>query len=404
METVTITHLGQHGDGVAEGPIYVPLTAPGDVVSGVREGDTLRDIRIQTPSDLRIKANCRHFKSCGGCVLQHIRDDAVADWKAMVIRDTLAQRDITTEVRETLTSPPQSRRRATFAVRRTKSGGLVGFHARGSDTVISVADCTLLSPSLAQAMPSLQDLALLGASRKHGLDVTVTETLNGLDIAVTGGKPLDPALQANLAQLAEREGWARVTWNRETAALCAPSSVSFDGITVPMPPGAFLQATTHGEATLLQLVQSIVGHAKRIVDLFAGCGTFALPLARRAEVLAFEGEQEMVSALLKGWRNAGGLKRVEARTRDLFRDPLQPDEFRKIDAVVIDPPRAGASAQINALGESQIETIAHVSCNPQTFARDAQTLIKAGFSLDWVQPVDQFRWSPHSELVGAFRR
>lgn len=404
MENIRITHLGQHGDGVAAGPVYVPMTVPGDVVSGQLDGDTLRDIKIVTPSDNRVKAPCKHFKSCGGCSLQHIRDDVVSDWKTEVVRNALTQRGLDTDLRPTVTSPPNSRRRATFAVRRTKSGALTGFHARNSETVIQIQDCILLKPSLTQAIPNLERLAILGASRKHGLNVTVTETTRGLDIAIEGGKDLDPILQAELAKMTEAHGWSRITWNNETAALRAPPGVAFSDIPVRIPPGAFLQATEHGEATLLSHVQTIVQGAKHITDLFAGCGTFALPLARDAEVTAYEGDRSMVTALEHGWRNADGLKRVSAHVRDLFRDPLQPDEFRKTDAVVIDPPRAGAASQIEALAESCVGKIAHVSCNPQTFARDAETLVQAGFTLEWVQPVDQFRWSPHIELVSAFRR
>ena len=404
MEHIHITHLGQHGDGWAEGPIYAPLTAPGDVVSGSLNGTTLEDVRIQKPSDLRVKAPCQHFKSCGGCTLQHIHADFVADWKAQITQDALRQRGIETEIRPTLTSPARSRRRATFAVRRTKSGALAGFHTRKSDTVVQIPDCHLLGTGLMQAIPGIETLAIIGASRKHGLDVTATETLNGLDIAVTGGKSLEPALQAQLAQLTELQGWTRITWESETAALRAPSTVSFDDIEVHLPPGAFLQATAHGQETLLVLVREITAGAKQITDLFAGCGTFALPLAREAEVTAVEGDKDMVKALETGWRNASGLKPLNAHARDLFRDPLLPDEFRKTDAVVIDPPRAGAAAQIAELAKSHVPTVAHVSCNPQTFARDAHSLVNAGFTLDWVQPVDQFRWSPHIELVGAFRR
>lgn len=404
MERYRITHLGQHGDGIAKGPVFVPLTAPGDVVTGTLDGDTLHDMRIETPSDLRVKALCRHFKSCGGCKLQHVHADAVADWKAEVVRSVLDQRSIQTEVRPTLTSPAQSRRRATFAARRTKSGALTGFHARASDTVIAVPDCQLLTPTLMQVLPALETLAIEGASRKHGLDVTVTETLGGMDLAVTGGKELTPALQTRIATLAEEQSWARVVWDDEVAALRSQSTVRFDGINVPLPPGAFLQATQHGEDTLRALVQGIVKDAKQVIDLFAGCGTFALPLARTAEIRAYEADKAMTTALMQGWRHADGLRDVQAETRDLFQNPVLPEDLRKVDAAVIDPPRAGASAQTEALAASDVNVIAQVSCNPQTFARDAETLILAGFSLDWVQPVDQFRWSPHIELVGAFRR
>ena len=404
VENVRITHLGQHGDGVADGPIYAPLTAPGDIVSGSLQEDTLHNVRIQEPSDLRVKAPCRHFKSCGGCNLQHVHDATVADWKADVVRTALAQRHLETAIRPTVTSPPRSRRRAVFALRRTKSGGLVGFHAKSSDTVIPVSFCEVLTPSLNNSIEPLKQMAMMGASRRSGLDVAVTETVNGLDLAVTGGKDLDPHLQSELATLAEANHWTRITWNTETAAQRLPSDVAFDGLHVPLPPGAFLQATKHGEETLRSLVQSHISERHRIADLFAGCGTFALPFAKQAEVVAYEGDRDMIAALQQGWRHATGVKKLTGYVRDLFKDPVTAVELAKTDAIVIDPPRAGAAGQIPELAKSNADVIAYVSCNPQTFARDAETLVHAGFVLEWVQPVDQFRWSPHIELVGAFRR
>lgn len=404
MERFEITHLGHRGDGVAEGPLYAPLTVPGDVIRAVADGDRLTDIRIDQPSDMRVKPLCRHFKSCGGCALQHISDDFVADWKTTIVRDLLNSVGLETDIKPIDTSPAASRRRATFAVRRTKSGALAGFHARGSDTVIDVPACTLVCDALLAALPLVRDLAVLGASRKHGLAVTVTETENGLDVAVQAGKPLEPGLQAQLAQRCEAHGLARISWNDEVAALRAPAQVRFDGIAVALPPGAFLQATEHGEQSLRTTVAQIIAGAGRVTDLFAGCGTFALPLARTAEVLAVEGDRAMTRALEDGWRHATGVKDLTVETRDLFRNPLLPEDLRKTDAVVIDPPRAGAAAQIAEIARSGVETVAHVSCNPQTFARDAKTLVDAGFVLNWVQPVDQFRWSPHIELVGAFQR
>ena len=404
MDHFEITHLGHQGDGVSAGQIYAPLTVPGDVVTGRLEGDRLLDVKIERPSDLRVKPVCRHFKSCGGCALQHVSDAFVSDWKASVVADTLKSAGLETEIRGMLTSPAASRRLATFAARRTKSSALAGFHARASDTVIETPDCQLLRPRLLQALSLCKVLASEGASRKHGLDVTVTETENGLDFAVNGGKQMDAVLQSRLAQIAEANGLTRICWDDEVAALRTPSTVRFDGIAVPLPPGAFLQATQHGEDCLRAGVQEIVGGAGKIVDLFAGCGTFALPLARKAEVMAVEGARDMTKALHSGWRHADGLKDVQVAARDLFRNPLLPEEMRKIDAVVIDPPRAGAAAQIAEIAQSRVETVAHVSCNPKTFARDAKALVDAGFALKWVQPVDQFRWSPHIELVGAFYR
>lgn len=403
MTTVTIERLGQHGDGVAPGPIFVPLALPGEVVSGTQNGTALTDIRIDTPSADRVSPPCPHFRSCGGCQMQHGSDKLVADWKRDIVAVALNQHGIETDLRPTVTSPDTSRRRATFAARRTKKGAMAGFHARKSDAVIPVPDCVLVTSAVRAGLPLAEDLAVTGASRKTALAVTVTESLEGLDVAVAGGKPLDGPLRIALAALCEQYKLARLTWEDELIGMRVPPAQLMGKARVVPPPGAFLQATSHGQRVLTALVTEIVGSAKSVVDLFAGCGTFALPLSENAEVHAVEGSTDMLAALDAGWRHAPELKRVVTETRDLFRRPLLPDELARFDAAVIDPPRAGAASQIAELAAAKVPVIAHVSCNPQTFARDAETLCKAGYVLDWVQPVDQFRWSAHVELVGAFR-
>lgn len=404
MPEFTIQRLGHQGDGIAQGPVFAPRTLPGEVVSGTLDGNQLADIRIVTPSPDRVQPPCRHYRSCGGCQLQHASDDFVARWKQDFARTALAAQGIETEWREMAISPPHSRRRATVAVRRTKKGALTGFHGRASGTITEIPDCHLLDPGLIAALPMTEALAALGASRKGEMAVTLTLSGGGLDVAVKGGKTLDGPLEMALAQFAEAQRLARLAWEGETIATRIPPTQVFGRAAVVPPPGAFLQATAEGEAALLAAVREIVGPAKRVADLFAGCGTFALPLAETAEVHAVEGEKAMTAALDKGWREAQGLKRVTSEARDLFRRPLMPDELSRFDAVVIDPPRAGAEAQIAELAQAAVPVIAHVSCNPVSFARDARTLVDAGYHLDWVQVVDQFRWSVHTELVAQFSR
>ncbi|WP_171097452.1 class I SAM-dependent RNA methyltransferase [Ruegeria sp. HKCCD7255] len=398
----TILRLGRQGDGIAGGPIYAPRTLPGEVVTGVPSGTTLEDIRVLTPSDDRVKAPCRHYKACGGCQLQHASDDFVADWKVDIVRNALAAQGISTNMRAIHTSPPKSRRRATIAVRRTKKGALAGFYGRASGTITEITDCQLLDPDLTAAIPVADALAMIGGSRKGVLAVTMTLSEGGLDISVTGGKPLDGPLELALAQATEKHGLARLSWDGEGIAMRHAPSQRFGAASVVPPPGAFLQATKDGEQALLQAVMQATDGAKRIIDLFAGSGTFSLPLAQHAEVHAVEGEAAMVQALDQGWRKAQGLKRVTTEARDLFRRPLMPDELKPFDAVVLDPPRAGAEAQIAELAQAARPIIAYVSCNPVTFARDAKTLVEAGYTLEWVQVVDQFRWSSHTELAARF--
>jgi 23S rRNA (uracil1939-C5)-methyltransferase len=398
----TITRLGHQGDGIADGPVYAPRTLPGEVVSGTLLGQFLQDIRVETPSDQRVKAPCRHYKACGGCQLQHAAEDFVADWKVMVVRNALAAQGLDAPMRPIHTSPERSRRRATIAVRRTKKGTLAGFHGRASDTITEIPDCHLLDPALVAAIPVAEALAVLGGSRKGVLAVTLTLSEGGLDVAVKGGKPLDGPLELALAQATEKHGLARLSWDGEVIAMRQPPVQRFGVAGVTPPPGAFLQATKDGEQALLQAVLQATQGAKRIVDLFAGSGTFSLPLAEIAEVHAVEGEAAMTDALDQGWRRAQGLKRVTTEARDLFRRPLMPDELKSFDAVVIDPPRAGAEAQVAELAQARRPVIAYVSCNPVTFARDAKTLVNAGYTLEWVKVVDQFRWSSHTELAARF--
>ncbi|MEL6521530.1 MAG: RsmD family RNA methyltransferase [Pseudomonadota bacterium] len=400
----TIARLGHRGDGLAEGPIYAPRTLPGEVVTGALDGDRLQEIRVLTPSDHRVSAPCRHYRGCGGCALQHADDGFVADWKQGVVAAALAAQGLDAPFKPIAVSPPGSRRRATFSGRRTKKGALVGFHGAQSAAILPVPDCLLVTPALQAALPMLEALTCIGGSRKGEVSFAVTETRTGLDIAVTGGKPVDAALGEALTSAIRGYGVARLSWDGELVAQEDPPVIAFDGLDVPLPPGAFLQATLPGEAALRSAVEATIGAANSVVDLFAGCGTFALPLSRRRSVLAVEGDTAMLSALEAGWRAAGGLHALETAKRDLFRNPLLADELDRFDAIVIDPPRAGAEAQMAQIAQCHVPVVAAVSCNPVTFARDAKCLTQAGYRLEWVQVVDQFRWSPHVELAACLTR
>lgn len=403
MTEHTIIRLGHQGDGIADGPVFVPLALPGEVVTGTLDGTKLQDMRVVTPSENRVKAPCRHYKACGGCSLQHASDAFVADWKVGIVRHALSAQGIEADFRPIETSPANSRRRAVISARRTKKGAMAGFHMRASDVLTEIPDCQLLHPDLKPALGIAEALAIMGASRKGEISVTATLAPEGLDISVSGGKPLDGPFEAELGIEAQKLGVARLTWDGEVLATRIPPWQPFGAAKVTPPPGAFLQATREGEDSLLWAVQEIVGDASKVADLFAGCGTFSLPLAENAEVHAVEGEGAMLSALDQGWRMAKGLKRVTTETRDLFRNPFIAGDL-KYDAIVIDPPRAGAEAQCREIAKSKVTTVAFVSCNPVTFARDAAILIEGGYKLDWVQVVDQFRWSSHIEVVGRFVR
>jgi 23S rRNA (uracil1939-C5)-methyltransferase len=393
-----LTHLGM--GKVDDGRSLLPRVLPGEEVEVIQDGT----VRIITPSTNRVAAPCRHFKSCGGCAMQHASDEFVRDWKTDIVRKAVKAQGLGPVFREIHTSPARSRRRAKFSAKRTKKGAMVGFHARASDVIVAVPDCQLVTPTMLAAMPALEALTTMAATRKGEIALTVTDTAVGPDILVDTDVALSPQLRADLAVFAQTHGIARLVWGDDPVVEMNPPVQQFGKARVVPPAGAFLQATMDGEAALVASVMDITKGAKQIVDLFSGCGTFALPLAEAAEVHAVEGEKPMLASLDKGWRLAQGLKRVTTETRDLFRRPLEEDELRRFDAAVIDPPRAGAEAQVAVLAKSKIKTIAMVSCNPVSFARDAATLVDGGYTFNWVQVVDQFRWSAHVEMVGSFTR
>jgi 23S rRNA (uracil1939-C5)-methyltransferase len=400
---IAIERLGHLGDGIGAGPdggpVYAARALPGEVIEGEAEDGRIEAPRIVTPSPDRVAARCPHYRSCGGCALMHASDGFVAGWKTRVIETALAAQGLKAPIRAMATSPPRSRRRATLAGRRTKKGALVGFHARRSDTIVPISECHVLDPGLVALLPTLQDLARIGGSRAGVLSFALTLADNGVDLRVSGGKPLNGPMRAALASFAGR--LLRLTWEDEPIFAASLPRVRFSMTAVAPPPAAFLQATAQGEAALLSAVRESLNGAARVVDLFSGCGTFALPLAENRPVHAVEDDAALLQALTHAARHAPGLRPVTTEMRDLFRRPLLPSELSGFDAVVIDPPRAGAEAQTRAIAEAQVPRIAAVSCNPATFARDAAILTGAGYRLNWVQPVDQFRWSTHVELAAS---
>ncbi len=404
---LTVERLSRRGEGIAGG-VTAPRTLPGESVRGAVAGGRMAAPEVLRPSPHRAPPPCPHFApagapGCGGCALMHASDRFVAAWKAGVVRRALAARGIEADIAGVATSPPGSRRRAVLSGLRTKGGAVVGFYARASGTVTPIPSCRVLAPALMALLPACEAMVAAGASRRGAPSLTVTEAAGGADVAVAGGRPADAALLSELAGIAAAGGIARLTWDGEPAWRSAAPAQSFGGVRVVPPPGAFLQATRHGEAALRAVVASALPEGPAL-DLFAGCGTFALPLAAARPVHAVEGDADMVEALLAGARGAAGLRPVTAEARDLFRRPLAGPELAPYAAAILDPPRAGAAAQVGALAAHGPPVIAHVSCDPVTFARDAATLVAGGYGIGPVHVVDQFRWSSHVELVAIFRR
>jgi 23S rRNA (uracil1939-C5)-methyltransferase len=387
---------------------FVPYTLAGEVVEAEpQEGhaDRRKLLRVVTPSVERIEPFCPHFTVCGGCAIQHWRDDGYRAWKRSMVTDTLAQAGIDCEVGELEDAHGKGRRRIVVHARKSQRGILkVGFAAAGSRDIVPIARCPVLAPELGDALVAAEAIAEALAATNKPLDIQLTATDNGLDVDVRGSGPLDARATTTLAKLAAQHRLARLTRHGEIVAQLRPPVVAIGPASVTLPPGSFLQATQAGEDTLAAHVTALCGKVKRVADLFCGVGPFALRLAQSARVDAYDSEAGAIDALRRASQVTKGLKPLKAEARDLFRRPLLPLELNEFDAVVFDPPRQGAQAQARELARSRVPLVVAVSCNAATFARDAKMLIDGGYKLGRVTPVDQFRHTPHVELVADFRR
>jgi 23S rRNA (uracil1939-C5)-methyltransferase len=357
---------------------------------------------------------CKHFGTCGGCLLQDMPPADYAEAKRALVQKALMKAGINAEVLAPVIVPPHSRRRAVFKIKSLAEGLHIGFHAAKSHTVIDMHHCDVLTPAMFALVGALRQRLepLFGVGEAAELHVTETET--GFDCAFRWRGGLTPALTAALSSALSGLGIARLTMGRDLVFETAAPRVTLGGVPVILPPNPFLQSTAEGEAALQERVLKIVGKAKAVADLFAGVGTFALPLAKKAKVHAVEQDRAALRALAQAAKHYGsgapsrataeGLKPVTTEVRDLFRQPLTALELTPYDAVMLDPPRAGAEAQAKVLAGSKVPVIAYVSCDAASFARDAAILGAGGYEIGPVVPIDQFLWSLHIELVAGFTR
>ncbi len=410
--TARIEEIGSGGDGVAliDGArVFTPLTAPGDLAVIDVRGGRGELIEIIEAGSVRAEAPCRHFGHCGGCALQHVTSDFYRSWKRARVVGALARAGLgETDIRQTIETPTAARRRAVFAVTKLQDEIALGFHEHRSSTIVDLTDCRILHPEILARLPALRSLARTIGARSFDLSVTLCD--NGLDIlaiAKSASRPRGAGMSA-MIDAARAAGAARLSLNGETLAQFAPPVIHFDGVGVTPPPGSFLQASREGEAALIALVKEAAAGAKKIADLFSGCGTFAAPLARSATVYAVDADRASIEALSRavGEAQRGGLRinPVRAEARDLIERPLPTNDLKAFDAIVFDPPRAGAAAQVAEIAKSGVKIVIGVSCNPATFARDAALLARGGYTLSQVTPVDQFVYAAHVELVGVFRK
>ena len=410
-ERLVIDRLAHRGDGVADspaGPLYVPYTLPGetvDVESVPGHPDRRHLLRIETPSPERIEPFCPHFGICGGCAIQHWTPAPYREWKRSLVTAALAQAGLDAPVDDLIDAHGNGRRRATFHARRGTSDIIeVGFAALRAHHIVAIDRCPVLAPSLDGAIAAAWAVAEALSPQKKPLDIQATAADGGIDMDVRGSGPLNSKRMTELADLAKTHRLARLTRHGELIAQRASPTVMIGRARVSLPPGAFLQATAAGEETLARLVSDHIGDAKAVTDLFCGLGPFALRLAERARISAYDAEAGAITALKQAVAMTQGLKPIAAETRDLFRRPLVASELKRIDAVVFDPPRQGAEAQARELASSAVPVVVAVSCNPATFARDVKILADGGYKLKAVTPVDQFRHSAHVEIVAKLER
>ena len=412
-----IDSIGGRGDGIltpppgVEGPIFVPLTVPGDEVrvqttSKSASGTQSEILELLGEGPDRVDAPCPHFGACGGCQLQHWSLSAQQDWKLSRVEEAVSRAGYDPALVLPLESVDAgTRRRAEFvALQPAGKPVQIGFRRRSSHWVEVIESCMVLAPALVEALPLLRDGLDGLITDREGLRVHITLADNGLDIALNGGMVEGFETQDRLAQLAAKAGWARLTHNDLPIAARTEPVIELGGAKVALPQRAFLQPSTDGQTILQSLVlAAIPDEAKTVMDLYSGHGTFALPLAQRGpRVEAYAGSEAAIGALKAAAKSAG--LPVEAAVRDLAAWPLSGDALKKIHAAVIDPPRAGAKSQTEALAQSGPATVVAVSCNPSTFARDARILREGGYSLEWVAPLDQFLFTGHVELVARFYR
>jgi 23S rRNA (uracil1939-C5)-methyltransferase len=396
MSLSEVLRVAARGDGVTADGRHVAFAAPGDHIDA--HG-------IITPGPHHQQPPCRHFPECGGCQLQHLDDLAWSGFIVDRIAGALAQHKLATEIRAPLLSPPRTRRRATLHAERRGRQVLLGFTGQSSHRLIDLQECHVLAPELFALLAPLRGLlaALLPGSRR--INVHLAKADQGVDVLLDGLEAEGLAAAEAITSFAHRHQLARFSIDEGLGPTARwepdPTTITLGGVAVPFPPGNFLQATPEGEAALVSAVYEVAADATTIADLFAGLGTFTFAFPT-AKLYAAEAARDAILSLKAA---AGqGRRMVFADHRDLFRRPLTSADLDKFDAVVLDPPRAGAREQVAELARAKTPLVAYVSCNPSTFARDAEILCEGGYRLEWIQPVGQFRWSTHVELAARFSR
>ena len=420
---VEVSSLGSGGDGIvstSDGRIYVPYSAPGDhlrVRLPEKRSDTMRAEIVERLQDgpSRREPICPHFSVCGGCAVQHITTSSYLTWKRTLVTEALSHRGIDVGVvAEVVPGGLGSRRRTRLHARLTARGALLGYSSARSHRVVPVDECPVLEPAIVELFTPLQVLltGLLSRGQEAEIGITICDT--GLDVTIAMGKSQQLAQRQKLVSFAEENNLVRLCWQPlqrgkagelETIIRRMPPTISYSDIKVEIPPDAFVQATKEGEAILCEAVLTSIAGSRNVLDLFAGCGAFSLPVAAAGlHVMAVDSVADQITALESAARRVGLGEFVRTEVRNLNRRPIMEAELGRFNAVILDPPRAGALVQAKLLANSLVPTVVYVSCNPASFARDARILIDGGYELQSVKPVDQFLFSAHIELVAVFKR
>lgn len=411
-----IVRLGSQGDGVAEqaegvasGPVFVPFALPGERVRAVIEGERARLIAVERASGERVAPICRHFTHCGGCDAQHMSAATYAAWKRQLVADVFAQRGIAADIAALEAIGPGTRRRAVLSAVATRNGVVLGFHAARAASIVDLAECPVLTPRLASLLPEVRHILAALPRFEDEARVTLIEADNGISISIADAiarKHLTADVVARLAAEAGAvAGLLRLTVAGDAIYQRAAPEIGMGRARVVPPADVFLQATKAAEAAMVRhVLAALPKKVTRVADLFAGVGAFTFPLAERASVLAVDSDATALEALTRASRNTQGLKPIETRARDLFREPMARKELEGFDMAVLDPPRAGAKAQCEMLVKSKVPVVAMVSCNPATLARDVRILIDGGYRLGTVTPIDQFVFTAHVEALAVLTR
>lgn len=405
-----VERLGAQGDGVVERDhqtIYVPFALPGESWTQDDDGAFWR----LTDAPERIEPVCPHFEACGGCVAQHMQEALYEEWKTGHIRRALAQQGIEHPVAALWRAPRGSRRRVSFSVDFSESVPRIGYRAPNSHQLVPIEQCVVAEPPIVAIIPLLTELLTVispaAAREATNADARIQVLLadNGLDVAIHAAfGDLSAVQRQELAHLADTGGLLRLRWGASEIFQRAQPVVLIAGVEVAVSADMFVQAVTAAQERMAQLAGKALSRSKCVADLFCGLGAFSLPLAQRSSVLAVDNDQAAITSLERAERHAQGLKPIKTLSRDLFREPMSRGELNQFDGVLFDPPRAGAAAQTEALAKSKVPVVVAVSCNPATLARDLRTLIDGGYKLASINPIDQFLYSAHVEVVAVLRR